>query len=172
MADLAIHTMPKCSLRPRCTGLGAAVSLALLTLPLPGRAEVLYTLQTQCSLNGAAPVACTVEAVNDAAATLYRHRIGDQTFTVRISDKPVRMALWNASSKQWQSLERAAALFSTNTVCFNGAALCVVNANYLNSVREDNPAAMAKRDLVKVHFGGDGRINASCYDDGCEVVQK
>jgi hypothetical protein len=48
----------------------------------------------------------------------------------------------------------------------------VVNANYLNSVREDNPAAMAKRDLVKVHFGTDGRINASCYDDGCEEVKK
>ena len=96
--------MPKCSLLPRCTGLGAAVSLALLTLPLPGRADALYTLQTKCSLNGAAPVACTVEAVNEAAATLYHHRIGNQTITVRISDKPVRMALWNVTSKQWQSL--------------------------------------------------------------------
>ena len=164
--------MPNCSLLARCTGLGAAVSLAVLTLPLPGRADVLYTLQTKCSLKGAAPVPCSVEAVNDAGATLYHHRIGNRTITVRISDKPVRMALWNASSKQWQSLERAAALFSSNTVCFDGAALCVVNANYLNSVREDNPAAMAKRDLVKVHFGADGRINASCYDEGCEVVQK
>jgi hypothetical protein len=25
---------------------------------------------------------------------------------------------------------------------------------------------------VKVHFGADGRINASCYDDGCEVTQR
>lgn len=164
--------MNRCSLLPHCTGLGAAVSLALLTLPLPGRADVLYTLQTRCSLNAAAAVPCTVEAVNDAAATRYRHRIGNQTITVRISDKPVRMAIWNASSQTWQSLERAAARFSTNTVCFNGFGLCVVNANYLNSVREDNPAAMAKRDLVKVHFGADGRINASCYDDGCEVDQK
>jgi hypothetical protein len=45
----------------------------------------------------------------------------------------------------------------------------VVNPNYLNSVLQQNPAAMAGRDLVKVHFGADGRINASCYDDGCAL---
>lgn len=28
---------------------------------------------------------------------------------------------------------------------------------------------MTGRDLVKVHFGADGRVDASCYDDGCEV---
>jgi hypothetical protein len=48
----------------------------------------------------------------------------------------------------------------------------VVNPNYLNSVRQDRAAAMASRDLVKVHFGADGRINATCYDDGCEVTLK
>jgi hypothetical protein len=164
--------MLKCTLLPRCTGLGAAASLALLTMPLPGRADLLYKLQTQCSLDTAAAVPCTVEAVNEAGATLYRHHIGDKLITVRITDKPVRMELWNAAGRQWKSLERAAALFSTNTVCFNGGQLCVVNANYLNSVREDNSAAMAKRDLVKVQFGADGRINASCYDDGCQAVQK
>ena len=67
---------------------------------------------------------------------------------------------------------KASARFSSNTICFNGQRLCVVNPNYLNSVREDNPAATSKRDLVKVHFGRDGRIDASCYDDGCEVIQK
>jgi hypothetical protein len=146
--------------------------MALVALPQPGHANVLYSLQTQCSLNAAAAVPCTVEAVNQDSATLYRHQIGAQVITVRITDKPVRMELWDAAAKRWTSLQRAAALFSTNTVCFNGGELCVVNPNYLNSVREDNAAAMAKRDLVKVHFGADGRINASCYDDGCEVVQK
>jgi hypothetical protein len=160
------------SLLPRGTGLGAAISLALLTMPLPGRAELLYKLETQCSLNSTAAVPCTVEAVDEGGITLYRHQIGKQLIRVRILDKPVRMELWNATSKQWTSLERAAALFSTNTVCFNGDQLCVVNANYLNSVRENNPAVMARRDLVKVHFGADGRINASCYDDGCGVAQK
>ena len=164
--------MPNRSTALRCGGLGAALSLALLASPLPGRAEVLYKLNTQCSLKGAEPTACTVEAVNDGSATLYRHQIGSETVTIRITDAPVRMARWDAAAKQWQNLKRASARFSANTVCFNGRELCVINPNYLNSVREDNPAATAKRDLVKVSFGADGRINASCYDDGCEVTLK
>lgn len=150
-------------------GLISALTMALLVAPLPSRSEVLYTLRTQCSLAGAAPVPCSVEAVNDSGATLYRHRIGDQIQTIRITDKPVRMALWHHPTKQWRFLNRASARFSTNTVCFNERELCVVNPNYLNSVREGNVAAMAGRDLIKVNFGSDGRINASCYDDGCEV---
>jgi hypothetical protein len=31
---------------------------------------------------------------------------------------------------------------------------------------------MKGRDLVMVHFGKDGRVDASCYDDGCDVVRK
>lgn len=153
-------------------GLCAALSVALLSAPLPGRADVLYKLDTKCSLKAAAAVACTVEAVEEGKATVYRHTIGSTTETIRITDSPVRMALWDGSTKQWKNLERAAARFSTNTVCFNGRDLCVINPNYLNSVRQDNPAATAQRDLVKVHFGADGRVNASCYDDGCEVSQK
>ena len=164
--------MPNRSTALRCGGLGAALSLALLASPLSGRAEVLYKLSTQCSVKGGEPTACTVEAVNDGSATLYRHQIGSDTVTIRITDSPVRMARWDGASKQWQNLKRASARFSANTVCFNGRELCVINPNYLNSVREDNPAATAKRDLVKVNFGADGRINASCYDDGCEVTLK
>ena len=164
--------MPNCSTALRCGGLGAALSLALLASPLPGRAEVLYKLSTQCSLKGAEPTACTVEAVNEGGATLYRHQVGAELVTIRITDAPVRMARWNPTSQQWQNLKRASARFSANTVCFNGRELCVINPNYLNSMREDNPAATAKRDLVKVNFGADGRINASCYDDGCEVTLK
>lgn len=147
-----------------------ALALVLLAAPQPSRSEVLYTLETRCSLRGAAPVACSVEAVNEQGATLYRHRLGTQIETVRISDKPIRMALWNGEAKQWRGLSRASARFSTNTVCFNGTDLCVVNPNYLNSVLEGNTAAMAGRDLVRVNFGADGRINASCYDDGCGVI--
>ena len=115
------------------------------------------------------PVPCKVEAVNEANATLYRHAIGQRNTTVRISDTPLRMELWDSADGQWRSLTTAAARFSSNTVCFNGRDLCVVNPNYLNSVLQQNPAAMAGRDLVKVHFGADGRINASCYDDGCAL---
>ena len=163
-------------------GLTLAAGLALLGGALvlgsatPARAELLYKLETRCSLQGAAPVPCTVEAIEAGEATLYRHQIGasqisGQVETVRISAKPVRMARWDQASKRFQSLERAAARFSTNTVCFNGTDLCVVNPNYLNSVRQANSSATAGRDLVRVHFGADGRIDASCYDAGCAVSQ-
>ena len=112
----------------------------------------------------------SVEAVNDGGATLYRHQIGSDTITIRISDSPVRMARWDGASKQWQNLKRASARFSANTVCFNGRELCVINPNYLNSVREDRQdLRLQGRDLVKVHFGADGRVDATCYDAGCEV---
>jgi len=165
-------------------GLAVPLSLALLVAAAaavsPTRAQqaaaaneqILYSLETRCSLNGAPAVACTVQAVDDGQATLYRHRIGTTTDTIRVTDAPVRMARWHDQTKQWKSLVWAAARFSSNTVCFNGRALCVVNPNYLNSVRQDHAAAMASRDLVKVHFGADGRINATCYDDGCEVTLK
>ena len=156
----------------RCGSLATAIALTGLASSPPAAAEILYTLQTRCSLNGATPVPCTVEAINQETFTLYRHRIGADITTLRISDAPLRMALWDRESKGWRSLTTASARFSTNTVCFNDRQLCVVNPNYLNSVRQDNPKAMAQRDVVKVHFGADGRINASCYDEGCEVTLK
>ena len=153
-----------------CSGSAlAAASLASLLAPTSARADVLYSLDTMCSLRSAAPVPCRVEVLNENDATLYRHRIGTVTETIRITDAPVRMALWDGNGKEWKSLTGAAARFSTNTVCFNGRDLCVVNPNYLNSVRQQNAPAMAGRDLVKVHFGPDGRIDATCYDQGCEV---
>lgn len=153
-----------------CSGLFLA--LALLAWPHSAQANVLYRLETRCSLNSATPVACMVEAVNTSQVTLYRHHIGTQTLTVRISDAPVKMDLWDGKASRWQALRTAAARFSANTICFNDRELCVINPNYLNSVLQGNPLSMAQRDLVKVHFGADGRINASCYDDGCEVNLK
>jgi len=151
-------------------GVTLAAVLGSIALAPAGRADVLYTLNTRCSIKGAAPVACTVEAVDVGNSTEYRHRIGSSIETIRISDKPVRMERWDGARKQWRNLQRASARFSSNTVCFNGTDLCVINPNYLNSVKESNPYSMAQRDLVKVAFGSDGRINASCYDDGCEVT--
>ena len=134
--------------------------------------QVLYRLETRCSVNGAAAVPCTVEAVNEGKATLYRHAIGRSIQTIRITDAPVRMQRLDEATKSWKSLTWAAARFSSNTVCFNGRELCVVNPNYLNSVQQQSSAAMSGRDLVKVHFGADGRIDATCYDNGCEVSLK
>jgi hypothetical protein len=131
----------------------------------------LYTLSTSCTVAGAAPKPCVVEAVDEGDATLYRHRIGTVTMTVRITDRPLRMERWNGATKRWQPLKEAAARFSTNTICFNGRDLCVVNPNYLNSIREERPDATAGRDLVMVRFDSSARVNLSCYDDGCKEVK-
>lgn len=133
--------------------------------------EVLYTLQTSCSVAGGEPEPCVVEATQTAEGTTYRHVIGGRVETVRISDAPVRMTLWDAGTKTWTPLSSAAARFSTNTICFNGRDLCVVNANYLNSVREDRPEAAAGRDLVQVRFDDSGRVHLTCYDDGCKELR-
>lgn len=150
---------------------GAAVTLASAqSLAQAAPAATLYKLDTTCSLNGGAPQTCVVEAVNEGTATLYRHIIGKSVQTIRVTDSPVRMSLWVDSSKSWQNLKSAAARFSSNTICFNGRELCAVNPNYLNSVREDRPDATAGRDLIKVKFGADGRIDLTCYDEGCKGV--
>jgi len=152
-----------------CTLAGAA---ALLT-PAPGQAAVLYKLSTTCSVKGGAPVPCTVEAEDEGSATVYTHTIGTITEKVRITDEPVRMSIWRSGSNSWEPIRRAEARFSTNTICFNNRELCVVNPNYLNSVREESSnTRLEGRDLVMVHFGKDGRVDASCYDDACALILK
>ncbi|KMM16961.1 hypothetical protein SYNGFB01_07385 [Synechococcus sp. GFB01] len=154
-----------------CLGGSVLAAAGLCSGPALAQSRTLYTLSTQCSIRGGQPQACVVEATEEGDATFYRHRIGTVTETVRITENPVRMTIWDASSKSWQTLSGAAARFSTNTICFNGRDLCVVNANYLNSVRQDRPETTAGRDLVKVRFDDTGRVNLSCYDDGCKEVR-
>ncbi len=113
-----------------------------------------------------------MEAIEESEATLYRHTIGKRVETIRITDAPIRMSLQEKGTPNWKKLINAGARFSSNTICFNNRDLCVVNPNYLNSVREENPGATEGRDLVMVHFGPDGRVNLTCYDDGCEAVQR
>jgi hypothetical protein len=151
-------------------GLLAAAATAFAAAPVLAQSGTLYKLNTQCSVKGEAPQACVIEAVNEGNATLYRHIMGKTVETVRVTDAPVRMSIWVDSTKTWKNLDSAAARFSTNTICFNGRDLCAINPNYLNSVREDRPDATAGRDLVKVQFGADGRIDLTCYDDGCKGV--
>lgn len=138
---------------------------------LPGRAQTLYTLQTSCSVDGTSLVPCAIEAINQGGTTIYRHQIGPKTVEVRITDKPVaRIEIWDTASKRWLSVVSAVARFSKNAICFNGTDFCAVNPNYLNSVQQASPSTFAGRDLVRVHFGVDGRIDASCYDAGCDLI--
>jgi len=144
----------------------------LLGWAAPGRAELLYRLNTRCSLAAASPQPCSVEAVNEGDTTTYQHTIGRRRETIRISDAPLRVVRRQLSTAQWQPVRLISARFSTATICFDGRMLCVVNPNYLNSVRLSNPLQMTGRELVRIHFGRDGRIDASCYDEGCEVSLK
>lgn len=146
---------------------GAALSLTLGSAE--AQAEVLYTLGTKCTLKGAAPVACQVEAVNEKGATLYRHTIGSTTHTLRITDQPSSFSLWDGGSKSWQTLRNATVLFSSNTLCFNDKDFCVVNPNYLNSLVQERPD-FRSRDLIRAHFASDGRVDILCYDSGCDLV--
>ena len=159
---------------PMCSRIGllAAAASLLAAAPALAQTETLYKLDTKCSIKGGEPQPCVVEAVNEGNATLYRHTIGKNVETIRVTDSPVRMSLWVESQKSWKNLDSAAARFSTNTICFNGRDLCVINPNYLNSVKEEIPDATAGRDLIKVQFGADGRIHLTCYDDGCKGVGK
>lgn len=159
-----------------CSRLGLVTAAACALASAPSLAQsaattTLYTLNTQCTVKKGKPQPCIVEAIQEGEATLYRHKIGNAIETVRITDNPVRMTLWDTKTKSWQTLSSAGARFSTNTICFNGRDLCVVNANYLNSVREDRPDASAGRDLVRVRFDSTGRVNLTCYDDGCKEVR-
>jgi hypothetical protein len=148
-------------------GLGAALSAP----PAQAQREALYTLETTCSLDGGAAQPCVVEAFEEENFTTYRHRIGKVTETIRIADNPVRMGRLDPATKSWSYLSSAAVRFSTNTICFNGTDLCVVNPNYLNSIREEKPETMDGRDLVRVLFADNGRVKLACYDEGCEELQ-
>jgi hypothetical protein len=132
--------------------------------------ETLYKLETTCSIKRGPVQDCVIEAVNEGDATLYRHKIGNTVEIIRVTDAPVSMSRWDAASKGWVVLNSAGARFSTNTICFNDRDLCVVNPNYLNSVREEKVDALAGRDLVGVKFSRDGRVSLTCYDEACEGV--
>lgn len=153
------------------TVMSAALLAGLSAGQAQARGQALYTLETSCSIKGGPAQPCVVEAVDEGDATIYTHRIGKQVQKIRISDAPVSMSLWDPTSKSWVVLKSAGARFSTNTICFNGRDLCVVNPNYLNSVREEKTEALAGRDLVGVKFSPDGRVSLTCYDEACEGVQ-
>ncbi|MFN9622262.1 MAG: hypothetical protein ACK587_05440 [Cyanobacteriota bacterium] len=177
--DLSMPSAPRRSGRhshpiahPSRTAAAALLTGAALALGLQAggsRAEVLYTLDTKCARGGAAPVACKVEAINEAGATLYRHTIGATTHTLRISDQPARFSLWDGATSSWKPLRNAAVRFSTNTLCLNDTDLCVVNPNYLNSLLQERPDFRG-RDLVRVRFAASGRVDILCYDTGCNLI--
>jgi hypothetical protein len=78
----------------------------------------------------------------------------------------------NPTSRRWAPVRNATIRFSKNELCFNDRAFCVINPNYLNSVREEAGPAFAGRDLVGLAFGATGRVEVACYDDGCRRLKE
>ncbi|MEB3322053.1 MAG: hypothetical protein VKI81_04440 [Synechococcaceae cyanobacterium] len=153
--------------------LGAAFAVAAGAFSLPAGAQTLYRLTTTCSLKGGADVPCEVEAVDVGEATEYRHRMGGTTVTYRVFDDPhVRIEGLNPSTRRWTPVRNATIRFSRNQLCFNDRTFCVVNPNYLNSVREEAGPAFAGRDLVGLAFGSGGRVEVACYDAGCRRLKE
>jgi len=135
----------------------------------PPKSTLLYTLNTSCRLRGAPAVPCVVQAVDVGEATEYRHQIGKATITYRIFDEPyVRIEGLNPSTKNWGPARNATIQFATNELCFNDQALCVVNPNYLNSVREAAGSAFVGRERMGLAFGSQGRVEVVCFDKGCD----
>ena len=152
------------------TGLCAGLNAPPAEAQTKASSETLYKLKTTCSIKRGPAQDCVIEAVNEGEATIYRHTIGKTVELIRITDSPVSMSRWDAATSSWVVLRSAGARFSTNTICFNDRDLCVVNPNYLNSVREEKVDALAGRDLVGVKFRRDGRVSLTCYDEACEGV--
>lgn len=148
----------------------AAGLLAAAALAFPGalRAETLYTLESFCSLNGTDAVPCRIEASNRGNASEYLHLLSNKEVRFRVIDSPYTLVeLWDGERKSWRSAHDATAYFEFNALCLDGTSFCVLNPNYLNSVRQDLGRAVNGRSVLKVFFGKDGRIDASCYDAGC-----
>lgn len=167
------RSLPRPALRP-CSPLARRVASAACALSAllasvgPARAQVLYTLESFCSLNGTEAVPCRIEAINGPQATEYRHALSGREVRFRVVDAPTtRVELWDGERNRWRSARNASAFFALNAVCLDGTSFCAINPNYLNSVRQDLGRAADGRSVLEVHFGDDGRIDASCYDAGC-----
>jgi hypothetical protein len=125
----------------------------------PARAELLYSLDTWCSLDGTKPVACRLEAIDEGEATIYRHRIGALERLVWIREQPVvRIELWDEATRHWRTTRSAAALLGENLLCFDGIALCVVNPYDLNRIR-DRVDRLDQRDRNRMRDRYDDRLD-------------
>jgi hypothetical protein len=149
---------------------GSALSaVAAIQSPVRADTEPIYSLTTTCSIGDRKPQPCQVEAVEVGDATEYRHRLGARTLSYRILEDPyVRIEGRKANGEAWASVRNAWINFSTNELCFNDRAFCVVNPTFLGDVKaEANGPAFEGRETVGLAFGAGGRVDIACFDNGC-----
>jgi hypothetical protein len=150
--------------------LGSALGLALAaSSPARAETELIYSLDTTCTIGRGKPQPCQVEALEVGDATEYRHRLGARTISYRILEDPyVRIEGRRASGDPWSSVRNAWINFSANELCFNDRAFCVVNPTFLDDVKADAEGpALEDRQTVGLAFGPSGRVDIACFDDGC-----
>jgi len=81
----------------------ACVISALLAPVGAARAELLYQLESYCSLNGTDAVPCRIEAINAPESTEYRHSLGGREVRFRVVDAPItRIELWDTERSRWR----------------------------------------------------------------------
>jgi len=156
--------------RPVVLLLGSALGLTVAASPPAlAESELIYSLDTTCTIGKGKPQPCQVEALEVGDATEYRHRLGARTISYRILEDPtVRIEGRKSSGDPWSSVRNAWINFNTNQLCFNDRAFCVVNPTFLADVKADAQGpAFDDRQTVGLAFSPSGRVDIACFDDGC-----
>jgi hypothetical protein len=150
-----------------CSGLGAPAV----------RAEELYLINTTCSTPISPNVSCQVQAIDVDDSTEYHHRFGSRAVSYRVMEDPyVRIEGRASNSAPWTSVNNASINFKTEELCFNSKAFCVNNPTFLADVLTQGGDAIQGRTRIGMAFAGNGRVDVTCFDNGCdrlkEAIQK
>jgi hypothetical protein len=150
-----------------CSGLGAPAV----------RAEELYLINTTCSTPISSNVSCQVQAIDVDDSTEYHHRFGSRTVSYQVMEAPyVRIEGRASNSAPWTSVNNASINFKTEELCFNSKAFCVNNPTFLADVLTQGGDAIQGRTRIGMAFAGNGRVDVTCFDNGCdrlkEAIQK
>jgi hypothetical protein len=148
--------------------LAAALGLGVVLPSRPADAQQVYLLTTTCSSAASKSVPCTVEAVNVDDTTEYRHQVAGREVAYRVIEDPyVRIEGRKSPDAPWVTVKNAWIDFSTNELCFNNKAFCVVNPTFLADVKADGGRAFEGREQVGLVFNDKGRVDVACFDNGC-----
>ena len=150
-----------------CSSLGAPAVVA----------EELYVLDTTCSTPTSSNFSCQVQAINVDGSTEYRHLFGSRTVSYRVIDDPyVRIEGRGGNSAPWRSVKNASINFKAEELCFNSKAFCVKNPTFLADVLTQGGHAIQGRTLIGMAFADNGRVDVTCFDNGCtrlmEAIKK
>lgn len=142
--------------------------LGLGVSPLVKAADTtLYTLKTTCTVAGT-ELPCEVMAKDTPDFTTYTTRFGNEEKTVRFGDRPSLIAeVWNAETKSWNTLQTLSVDVANKQICYDKT-FCTYNPNFISSLQENRPGFRRAQQQIRARFDSAGRINAICFDQGCD----